>query len=95
LAAALLAIGVAALASTGGCAGTTCDKAESRTKECVGTTADGAGGDQGPAEDCSGAVECQGNCYNQFDCTVIKAFIKGEGPGKPLADCLTQCGSSS
>ena len=94
LATAFVAFAVAVLASTGGCAGTTCDKAEKRVDACFPASKSDGGTD--PAtEDCSGAVECQANCYNQFDCSIITDFISGKATGKPLGDCLTECGSES
>jgi hypothetical protein len=94
LAVGLILVTTALGVATGGCAGTACDKAEMRTDECFGAKSTGTGVSPGPTEDCSGAVECQANCYDQYDCSVYKDFRSGKPAGKPLADCLTECGSS-
>lgn len=81
--------------SVSGCVGTACDKAANHTAQCFGSKSAGSGGGNSAPSDCSGAVECQANCYNQFDCSVIQALVSGKPAGKPLADCLTQCGGAS
>jgi hypothetical protein len=90
----LIAAATVALLATG-CVGTACDKAADHTASCFESKSSGAGGGSSAPTDCSGAIECQANCYNQFDCSVIQDLVAGKPGGKPLADCLTQCGSSS
>ena len=65
-----------------GCVGTACDKAADHTAQCFGSNSSGSGGSTAAPSDCSGAVECQANCYNQFDCTVIQALVAGKPKGQ-------------
>ena len=90
----LLAAATIGLAMVG-CAGTACDKAADHTAQCFDSKSSGSGAGADAPSDCSGAVECQANCYNQFDCSVIRDLVAGKPAGEPLADCLTQCGGSS
>jgi hypothetical protein len=90
---ATLVIAAIGALATSGCVGTACDKAAVHNDQCFDSKSSGSSGTTADPPDCSGSVECQANCYNQYNCSVIKDFRAGRSAGKPLADCLTQCGA--